>query len=107
MRMSAHAQHFEVVLAHLDGYVRVKLRGDLDYEATTTYAEALQEITDLRTRVVLDLAELHFIDSAGISFLVRLAQIHEGPLRLMNAPAAVARVLVLTGLAEVFDLDVE
>ena len=39
------------MVAHLDGYVRVKLRGDLTYQTTDEYAEALRAVTDLRTRV--------------------------------------------------------
>jgi anti-anti-sigma factor len=92
------------VLAHLDGYARIKLRGEFDYPATVQYAEALQEVTDLRDRVVVDLAELTFIDSAGLRFLIVLANRHEGPLRLDNAPDNVIRVLALTGLSERFDV---
>ncbi len=100
-------QDFEIVLAHLDGYALVKLRGDLDYPTTVAHAEALQELTDLRTRVVLDLADLHFIDSSGLAFLVRLAQGHDGPVRLEHVPAFATRLLAVTGLAETFDLDPE
>ena len=94
---------FEIVLAHLDGYVRVKLRGDLDYPTTSANAEALKEVTDLRSRVVLDLADVHFMDSAGVGFLVRLAQKHDGPVRLENVPAIVKSLLTVTGLSDVFD----
>jgi anti-sigma B factor antagonist len=94
---------FEIVVAHLDGYVRVKLRGDLDHQATVEHDEALREVTDLRDRVVLDLAELRFIDSSGIAFLVTVAHAHDGPVRLEHAPSQVRRVLAVTGLTEVFD----
>src|SRR5436190_11581863 len=75
-------QPFEIVLAHLGGFVRVQLRGDLDFGATVRYAEALREVTDLRERVVLDVAGIRFIDSAGLRFLTHLAGAHDGPLRL-------------------------
>jgi anti-anti-sigma factor len=96
---------FEVVLAHLDGFVRVKLRGELDYETTIAQAEALQEVTDLRTRVVLDLADLRFIDSSGLSFLVALTLRHDGPVRLENVPPNVRRILTVTGVTDIFDMD--
>jgi anti-sigma B factor antagonist len=96
---------FEIVLAHLDGYVRVKLRGDLDFQTASEHAEALQAVTDLRERVVVDLAELQFIDSAGLRFLVVLASMHDGPMRLENAPPAIARVVEMTGLAGMFAFD--
>jgi anti-sigma B factor antagonist len=98
---------FEIVLAHLDGLVRVSLRGDLDYYATLEHADALREVTDLRTRVVLDLAGLTFIDSAGIAFLAHLANTHDGPVRLENVPPIVRRTLTVTGLQEVFDFGSE
>jgi anti-anti-sigma factor len=103
----ATGQDFEIVLAHLDGYARVTLRGDLDYPTTIAHAEALQELTDLRTRVVLDLAGLHFMDSSGVAFLVVLARAHDGPVRLENVPAFVKRLLTVTGLSATFDFDPE
>jgi len=99
----AEEQEFEIVLAHLDGYARVKLRGDLDYPTTIEHAEALQAVTDLRTRVVLDVADVNFVDSAGVAYLVRLAQNHDGPVRLENVPTPVKRLLDLTGLADMFE----
>jgi anti-anti-sigma factor len=96
---------FEIVVAHLDGFVRVKLRGDLDYQATVEQAEALREVTDLRSRVVLDLGQVKFIDSSGLRFLAEIAGAHHGPVRLEKAPAAVVRVLAITGLADMFELD--
>ena len=95
----------EVVVAHLDGYVRVKLRGDLTYQTTDEHAEALREVTDLRPRVELDLSDVDFVDSAGIRFLVTLAQAHEGPVRLENVRSSVIRILTVTGLSAVFDFD--
>ena len=62
----ADAERLEVVRAHLDGFVRVKLRGDLDYDTTSQHAAALREVTDIREHVVLDLAEVNFIDSMGL-----------------------------------------
>jgi anti-sigma B factor antagonist len=97
------AAGFEIVLAHLDGIVRVKLRGDFDYPAQAQHAKALAEIVDLRSRVVLDLADLDFIDSVGLSFLVKLARAHYGPLRLVNVPDRILRLLEVTGLEEVFE----
>src|SRR5690349_12293411 len=108
MSVSTEAQpFFEVVLAHLDRHVRVKLRGDLDYPATVFHREALREVTGLRTGVVLDLAELEYIDSAGLLFLVQLTHVHEGPVRLENVPALVTSLLNVTRLTELFDVDGE
>jgi anti-anti-sigma factor len=94
---------FEIVLTHLDGFVRVKLRGDFDFAAQRGHAEALAELLDLRSRVVLDLVDVDFIDSWGLSFLVKLARTHDGPLQLVNVPNRIRRLLQVTGLEEVFD----
>jgi anti-anti-sigma factor len=96
-------QTFEIVVAHLDGFVQVELRGDLDHSVTVHHAKALQEVADLRTRVVVDLARLGFIDSAGLAFLVRLSVVHDGPIRLDNVPYGVARVLHFSGLEDLFE----
>ena len=95
---------FEIVLAHLDGYVRVKLRGDLDYAASVENAETLKEVTDLRERVVLDMSEVVFMDSAGLRFILAVARRHDGPLRIEHASRQVRRVFELTGLAGYVDL---
>jgi anti-anti-sigma factor len=95
---------FEIVLAHLDGFVEVKLRGDLDFNATVDHAEALREIIDLRSRVVLDMAELESVDSSGVSFLVRLSATHDGPVRLTNVSPRLRRRFAILGLESTFDI---
>jgi len=97
------AASFEIVLAHLDGFVRVQLRGDLDYAAQAEHAKTLAEIVDLRSCVVIDLADVDFIDSCGLAFLVNLARAHDDPLRLVNVPDRILRLLQLTGLEDVFE----
>jgi anti-anti-sigma factor len=98
-------ERLEVGLAHLDGFVRVKLRGDLDYASTVEKSEALREVADLRQHVVLDLGEVDFVDSAGLRFLATLAKGHDGPVRLEHVPPNVAAVLRIAGLAEILDLE--
>jgi len=94
---------FEIVLAHLDGYARVKLRGDLDYVAISQHHEAIEEIVGLRSNVVIDLSELTFADSGGLGTLARIAANHDGPVRIEGITAAVRRLLEISGLAGLFD----
>lgn len=57
--------------------------------------------------LVLDVAEVNFIDSSGLGTLVRLvARIRRsgGDLKLCGAPPPVQRLLKLTNLLQVFDL---
>jgi anti-anti-sigma factor len=65
---------------------------------------ALREVVDLRQHVILDLDEVDFVDSAGLGFLVTLANRYDASTRLENVPPRVASVLRISGLAEVFDL---
>src|SRR3954453_12195703 len=98
---------FEVVLAHLDGYARVKLRGEFDYHATVENAEALRALTELRDRVILDLTELDFMDSSGLRFLIALALHHDGPAHVEGASRPVRRVIELRALDHLLDITVD
>ncbi len=91
------------------GEVRaVTVRGEVDL-ATATDLEsvvrtALEEAPD---GVVLDLAQLTFIDSSGLRALVALAKDAESlgtSLALRNLPRHAQRVLELTGLGDWFEV---
>jgi anti-anti-sigma factor len=91
------------------GEVRaVAVRGEVDL-ATATDLEsvvraALEEAPD---GVVLDLAQLTFIDSSGLRALVALAKDAESrgtTLSLRNLPRHAQRVLELTGLGDWFEV---
>jgi len=92
---------FEIVLAHLDGYARVKLRGELDYDSIMQHREPIEEIVG--NSVVLDLSELTFADSGGLATLARIANNHEGPVRIEGITPAVRRLLEVSGLTDLFD----
>src|SRR6185437_2020837 len=97
------AAPFEIVLAHLDGFARVKLRGELDYAATSQQHEAIQEIIGLRRRVVIDLSEVTFADPAGLATLARIAADHDGPVRIDGITPGARRLLEVSGLSVLFD----
>ena len=51
--------------------VRVRLQGDLDLYSAPRFERFIERLGDLRGRiVVLDLHELHAIDSSGVAVLV-------------------------------------
>ncbi|HET7367982.1 MAG TPA: STAS domain-containing protein [Gaiella sp.] len=90
------------------GIVVVRAKGDLDAftapELRTHLHEATAGDADL---VVVDLARVTFIDSAGLGALVgahRRMREAEGALRIVRPPDLVARAFELTGLDEVLDL---
>ena len=63
-------------------------------------------IADGRTKLVVDLAQVKFIDSFGLGALVsalRVVRAANGDLKLASVPASVEAVLRLTCLNSVFD----
>jgi anti-anti-sigma factor len=95
---------FEIVLVHLDGYARVKLRGELDYQAVRRHREGLEALAELRRNVVIDLAEVTFIDSGGLAALVAITCGHEGPVRLEGLSLMARQLITMSGLDEVFEM---
>jgi anti-sigma B factor antagonist len=68
---------------------------------------AVDELLPLEPHVVLNLAEVTFLDSAGIGALVRILHRSRrafGDLKLCRVPARVAEVLRITKLAGAFDV---
>jgi anti-sigma B factor antagonist len=82
------------------GRTRLALQGELDLANAATLDLALREALDLGQEVVVDMRDLEFLDSTGISLLVIALQ---GPHaeRLSFIPSSspeVRRLLEMTGL---------
>lgn len=89
----------------VDGGTRViRLSGELDLaNAAAVEAELDTAFGDGNGGIVLDLAELTFIDSTGIALLINAVGREDGNARLRIVPSrglAVNRVLKATGLDE-------
>lgn len=87
-----------------DGLFVVSLVGDLE---VTSSDEVLQRLAGLRgtprTRVVMDVSRLAFIDSSGLNALVtgaRAVEAKGGSMVVAGAPRYVTRVFELVRLAE-------
>ncbi|MBV9838116.1 MAG: STAS domain-containing protein [Solirubrobacterales bacterium] len=78
--------------------------GELDLASSPALEEALERVRESDpATLILDLRELVFIDSTGLSVLVKADQrARETGKRfgLVNGPSQVQRLLVLTGLTE-------
>jgi anti-anti-sigma factor len=74
-----------------------RLTGVLDFLTSPRLERALARA---RTRLVLDLAGLEFMDSVGLRALIRIAQRLEGEVVLRNPSTAIRRALWLTGFGE-------
>jgi anti-sigma B factor antagonist len=99
---------FEVEVLPNGGTERtVLLSGEIDLASAPAVWEALESAIDDATRVVVDLSEIRFIDSTGLSLLVR-AHRHlrqaGGTFTVRSPSEMAARVLKITGLDAVFGL---
>jgi anti-sigma B factor antagonist len=91
------------------GVVVVKLRGELDLAtAPELQRELLGILEQPCSSLTLDLEELTFLDSSGLGALYRARQAADAgsvSLRLESVPSHVMRVLDVTAMAPLFDLD--
>ena len=84
----------------------IRLLGELDMStAPQLREELLRLLSDGATMVTVDMSELAFVDSTGLSVLItglkRLRQ-QGGDMALRSPTAGTRRVLEITGLTEVF-----
>ena len=88
--------------------VKMALRGELDMEHAYTFDEEVKRMEALEPRCIcLDLRQLTFLDSTGLSRLVaarRRAMKAGRRLVIVRGPAAVQRVFRLTAVDEAFEI---
>ncbi|MBI1368090.1 MAG: anti-sigma factor antagonist [Planctomycetes bacterium] len=99
---------FNVDIANHDQGVIIRLHGDATLSATTALRDALQPVVERKPkRVVLDLAQLVFINSLGLGALLEFRQAlnaHGARLRMAGASDRVADIFMKTRLAELFPM---
>jgi anti-anti-sigma factor len=84
-----------------DGERVIRLRGELDIDSAPDLERALLRSRPARERVVLDLAELKFMDSTGLRVLLRArVAADEGrwEIALRNVPPTIRRLFDMTGV---------
>jgi anti-anti-sigma factor len=95
---------FRVVVADKGETSVIRVSGELDLASSPTLEAELERIaTTDASLVVIDLTELEFMDSTGLSVLVRAHQRSEQSgqrFGLINGSQQVQRLLSLTGVAE-------
>jgi anti-sigma B factor antagonist len=99
---------FDVATENRTGVVLVTVRGDIDIatsgELFDRTADAVERADDGST-LVLDLSDVAFADSTGLTALVRCARLTPGHLPvLLGAGEVVASPLRSTGLDALFEL---
>ena len=102
---------FDLVASRTDDAAMVRVIGELDLSTAPRLREMLVELACNGTiDVTVDLAEMCFIDSTGVSVLVSgLKRLREtgGDLALQSPRASVMKVLDILGLTSVFTIHSE
>jgi anti-sigma B factor antagonist len=92
------ASSLRLSVVHEQGFTLLYAAGDIDITTARQFREALDELTD---NVVVDLADVTFLESQGLAVLIaaqkRLAE-HGGDVRLRNPQGSVRRALQLVGI---------
>ncbi|MCU1457660.1 MAG: anti-sigma-factor antagonist [Actinomycetia bacterium] len=91
------------------GTVLVRVAGDVDMATGPTLAETLEQAFEIGGSVVIiDITNVHFMDSSGLTVLVQAqkrADTDSTLLILRGAQPRVTAVLELTGTASLFRVD--
>ena len=83
------------------------VRGDVDMANAEQFAGVLKEAMSVDSALMVDMADVTFIDATGLQAILGVAALRNGagPLKLINA-TRVAWLLELVGLEETPSLDV-
>ena len=69
---SPDQQHLTVAVEEAAEVTRIRVTGDLSMSTLPQLARRAQPVADRKASLVIDLSELSFIDSMGMSFLLSL-----------------------------------
>ena len=104
----ADAGDLQVVVSNVDSQYEVRLLGELDMSTAPQLRDHLVRLaSDGAGVVTLDLSDLAFIDSTGLSVLITaLKHLRQqgGDLALRSPTPGTRKVLEITGLTEVFSI---
>ncbi|MCA8920817.1 MAG: STAS domain-containing protein [Planctomycetes bacterium] len=91
-----------------DARVRVlSLKGQLDAHTFPVLQSALEAITDMEPRVVLEFSGLDYISSAGLGVLSKMTKEfreREGDIRLAALPDKIRNIMDLLGFSQVIQV---
>ena len=98
----------QVAVSGAEPEYEIRLQGELDLSTAPRLREELLRLSsDGATMVTVDLSELAFVDSTGLSVLITgLKQLRQqgGEMTLRSPTPGTRRVLEITGLTEVFSI---
>ncbi|KZM79031.1 hypothetical protein A0J59_01510 [Cellulosimicrobium sp. I38E] len=90
-----------IVYAPADGGVVVTMWGEIDAALRDRASEAMSYVLDTRGRVVVDVADVTFIDSSGIAFIIQLYMLGEEDGRdvvLRDPSTSIVELLEMIGM---------
>lgn len=93
---------FGVSSRRLERGILIALDGDLDLATATVVEDELRRAEHSEARVVIDLANVSFMDSTGIRMLIsadRRLREQGGSLQIIHVPAHIQRLFELVGIA--------
>jgi anti-sigma B factor antagonist len=95
----------KIEISHDGETMLMKLRGQLDVSSRRRFAEKLREVRAAEPeQLVIDLRELTFVDSTGLSLLLKAnnaSREDHFQLRVVRSPAAIVQVVLeATGVEE-------
>jgi anti-sigma B factor antagonist len=94
---------FFSVKTHKSGCCEVlRLAGELDIGTASHLEAVLDRMMVIPDHIIVDVAELTYIDSTGLRLLLRASQLVDGRVEIRNASLAVRRLIQLSGLSEHF-----
>jgi anti-sigma B factor antagonist len=92
-----------------DGVATIRIEGDVDMSNAPDLHDAFRDaLSDGASSLVVDCAELTFIDSSGISALISAnheANLQWGTVTVRNPSPMVLRMLEITGLDQALTID--
>jgi anti-sigma B factor antagonist len=98
----------DVLVTSRDGWVVIAPVGDLDLAAAPQVrGEAVRQVTDGNSHLVLDLSGVEFVDSTGLGVVVaaaKRARSAGGDVRLCGVSGPVAKVFEVVGLERIFEV---
>jgi anti-anti-sigma factor len=101
--------HYQCEIVSNDGQAMIRLSGEVDLAALPVVAQAANEALELSPgSLVVDLAEVTFIDSAGLSALIKMraaARAVGVPLLVSSPSKVVMRVMEVSGIDRLFEFD--
>jgi anti-anti-sigma factor len=102
-------QDLQIEVERFDGPSIVRLAGELGMATAPRVRATLRALADGDGDFALNLADVTFIDSAGLHLLVDAAKefTGAGPLTLLDVPPEVLRPMELVGLSELASLRIE